>query len=369
VEFTSTIQDPGMAFAWGTYLRMITSNERLLAQIKDLTLAQQHLAEANKLIEFSTNDKTGLCKTLAELADQKAATFDFLQHQGLNDLLRQFKAPLPPPKQETQPPPGYKIIEGPVGSRRIEPIAPIPKAAPSTPPKTAKEKRLAEIQAVLTPEAKRPKHPLPAKPKQASTRVSPVRPHVRPKNPSPPSSYATPCTIPQTPVMPTPAQMPSAFIPPPVTPVPVPPPGNTISAAQLFTLLTDSLTQNLAYATVLAHNDNDPNPPQMPLHTYKPGPPVLPSATFCEYRNPQPIVPLASNTSRGSSSSSNHSAQHRQRCMLCQTGPGHPIKFCASYTCRYCRRRAPGHYKSACPSHPRRRNDGRYDFTSEHDNK
>jgi len=79
VEFTSTIQDPGMAFAWGTYLRMIASNERLLAQIKDLTLAQQHLTEASKLIEFSTNNKTGLRKTLAELADQKAATFDFLQ--------------------------------------------------------------------------------------------------------------------------------------------------------------------------------------------------------------------------------------------------------------------------------------------------
>jgi len=378
VEFTSTIQDPGMAFAWGTYLRMIVSNERLLAQIKDLTLAQEHLAEASKLLEFSTNDKTGLRKTLAELADQKAATFDFLQRRGLNDLLRQFKAPPPPPKQETQPPPGYKIVEGPVGSRRIEPIAPIPKAAPSTPPKpvekkpTPAQKRLAEIQAILapetkTPEAKRPKHPLPAKPKPASTRVSPIRPPSRPKNPSPPSSYATPCAIPQTPVMPAPAQMPSAFVPPPVTPIPVPPPNNVMSAAQFFTLLTDSLTQNPAYTTILARNDNDPNPPIMPLHTHELGPAVLPSAAFREYRNPQPIVPSASNTSRGSSSSSNHSAQHRQRCMLCQTGPGHPIKFCASYTCRYCRRRAPGHYKSACPSHPRRRNDGRYDFTSEHD--
>ena len=147
----------------------------------------------------------------------------------------------------------------------------------------------------------------------------------------------------------------------------VKPSNNNMLAAQFFTLLTNSLTQNPAYATVLAHNNNDPNPPLMPLHTHEPGLPVLPSAAFRKYRNPQPIVPSASNTSRGSSSSSNHSAQHHQRCMLCQTGPGHPIKFCASYTCRYCCHRAPGHYKSACPSHPQRRNDGRYDFTSEHD--
>jgi len=88
IEFTSNIRDPGMAFAWGTYLHMIASNEHLLAQIKDLTLAQQHLAEASKLLEFSTNNKTGLCKTLAELADQKAATFDFLQSRGLDNLIR-----------------------------------------------------------------------------------------------------------------------------------------------------------------------------------------------------------------------------------------------------------------------------------------
>jgi len=166
--------------------------------------------------------------------------------------------------------------------------------------------------------------------------------------------------------MPAPAQMPSAFVPPPITPVPVPPPGNNMSAAQFFTLLTDSLIQNSAYATVLAHNDNDPNPPMMLLHTYKPGPPVLPSATFRKYRNPQPIVPSASTSTRGSSSS-NHSKQHCQSCTLCRANPRHPIKFCPHDQCHYCRHSFPGHYKKTCPVNPRNCNDGRYDFTSEHD--
>src|SRR5205807_7037550 len=82
---------------------------------------------------------------------------------------------------------------------------------------------------------------------------------------------------------------------------------------------------------------------------------------FTKFHEPAPIVPsLPSVTSKRSSSGSSSSKKHSTAkiCPTCSANPRHFYHDCPTYQCSYCHCRTPGHYKSKCPDHPKRKNDG-----------
>src|SRR6266581_3214871 len=336
--FAATIQDPIVAFIWEAYLKMLVTNERILQDIKCISEAQGYAQKIAELLGNSLQWTAGLRRSLAELSEMQARNFDFLQAHGLNDLLHQYKAPPPPKKQEIRPPPGHYIKTHPGGLRSFEKIQPKVMAYP--------QPTMMAMAPPIIPTT--PPLPVPA-----------------------PLEYVTAPTTPMVPTTP----MPSIS----GRPAPVPTPGMT--PQEFLALLTTSLTENamnipnpaalqetpLAYRSALSppvrgtpYPRGRGNPPGRKRPS---GPDTRRQEienAFTKFRDPVPIVPSSPSASKRSSSGSSSSKKHSQAkvCPTCSADPGHFYRDCPMYQCFYCKSYAPGHYKSKCPNHPKRKNDG-----------